>query len=155
MSTDNDPRSIFVKDWTIENIDELHKNSLCAHLGMQFTERGSDYLCARMPVDVRTTQPVGILHGGASVALAETLGSVAAWLCLPDGANAVGLDINANHIRAVSSGWVYGKARPAHVGRTTHVWTIDVTDEGGKLVCTARITIAIVPSRRDPAFDKP
>lgn len=140
------PESIFVKDWSTEHINTMHHNTLCAHLGMQFTERGANFLSARMPVDARTTQPMGILHGGASVALAETLGSVAAWLCLAEGWNAVGLDINANHIRAATSGWVYGKATPVHIGRTTHVWQIEIVDERRKLVCASRLTMAIVAS---------
>ena len=142
--------SIFVKDWTTDYINKMHNNTLCAHLGMQFTERGENFLTARMPVDTRTTQPMGLLHGGASVALAETLGSVAAWLCLEEGWNAVGLDINANHIRAATSGWVHGKATPIHVGRTTHVWQIEIIDDRGKLVCSSRITMAIVRSPGAP-----
>ncbi len=141
-----EPASIFVKQWSIEYINTMHQNTLCARLGMQFTERGPNFLSARMPVVAHTTQPMGILHGGASVALAETLGSVAAWLCLEDGWNAVGLDINANHIRAVTSGWVYGKATPVHVGRTTHVWQIEIIDQRDKLVCSSRITMAILAS---------
>lgn len=152
MNAPADTGSIFVKDWTVENINQLHENTLCSLLGMRFTERGADFLRASMPVDRRTVQPVGILHGGASLALVETMGSVAAWMCLADGWNAVGLDINANHIRAVTRGEVHARATPAHIGRTTHVWLIDVRDDDDKLVCTARMTIAIVQSRRDPKF---
>ncbi len=146
ITSDSANDSIFVKDWSIDHINNLHANTLCSHLGMQFTERGRNYLSARMPVDARTIQPMGILHGGASVALAETLGSVAAWLCLAEGSNAVGLDINANHIRAVTSGWVQGKAMPVHIGRTTHVWQIEIVDERSKLICSSRLTMAIVAS---------
>lgn len=152
MSQANETPSIFVKDWTVANINQMHEDTMCALLGMRFTERGPDYLLASMPVDSRTTQPVGILHGGASLALAETMGSLAAWMCLEDGWNAVGLDINANHIRAVTRGHVHGRVTPAHVGRTTHVWLIDIRDDLGKLVCMARMTLAIVQSRRDPKF---
>ncbi len=150
MNLKPETASIFIKDWSVEFINTMHQNTLCAHLGMQFTERGANFLSARMPVDARTTQPLGILHGGASVALAETLGSVAAWLCLEDGWNAVGLDINANHIRGATTGWVYGKATPVHVGRTTQVWQIEIVDERNKLVCSSRITMAIIrkPRRR-------
>lgn len=144
--------SVFRKDWSVRNIDELHVGTMCNWVGIEFIERGDDFLRARMPVDPRTRQPVGILHGGASVVLAETLGSVAAWLCLDDGENAVGLDINANHVRAVREGWIYGTARPLHVGRTTHIWQIEICNEDDKLVCVSRITVAVVPARRDPSF---
>jgi len=99
-----------------------------------------------MPVDHRTRQPFGILHGGASVVLAETLGSVASYLCLTDPVKqrAVGLEINANHLRPVSEGWVYGKVTAVHLGRKTHLWDIKITNEGGKLVCVSRITVMIV-----------
>ena len=101
-----------------------------------------------MPVDRRTVQPAGILHGGSSVTLAETLGSVCAWMSLDEGWNAVGLDINANHIRAVREGWVHGHCRPVHVGRSTQVWQIEIEDESGRIVCTSRITMAVVPSQK-------
>ena len=135
-------------DVTLEALRARSRNSLDAHLGIEYTEIGTDYLCARMPVDERTRQPYGILHGGASVVLAESMGSVASVLRLPDPTTqrAVGLEINANHIRSVASGWVYGKCSPIHVGRTTHVWDIRITDEAGKLVCVSRLTIAIIAS---------
>ena len=115
------------------------------HLGIEFLETGDDYLKARMPVDHRTQQPMGLLHGGASVTLAETMGSVGAYLCVdPQKQICVGLEINANHIRGVSSGWVYGVARPMHIGKTTQVWEIKITDEQDKLVCISRITMAIL-----------
>lgn len=124
----------------------LHLDSISKHLGIEFVEAGEGYLTARMPVDKRTHQPFGILHGGASVVLAETLGSVASWMVLdnPDTQRAVGLEINANHIRSVRSGWVYGRCTPIHVGRTTHVWDIRITDEQDKLVCVSRLTIAVI-----------
>lgn len=114
-------------------------------LDIRVTEIGDDFLRGTMPVDDRTRQPYGILHGGASVALAETLGSTAAMLCCEDGRAAVGLDINANHLRAVRKGLVTGTARPVHVGRSTQVWEIRIEDEGGKPVCIARLTMAVVP----------
>jgi 1,4-dihydroxy-2-naphthoyl-CoA hydrolase len=125
---------------------EMSKNSMGDHLGIEFLEKGDDFLRARMPVDHRTKQPFGLLHGGASVALAETLGSIASVLCLDDPMKqkAVGLEINANHLRSVTDGWVYGTARPIHVGRRTHVWDIQITDENQKLVCISRLTVAIV-----------
>jgi 1,4-dihydroxy-2-naphthoyl-CoA hydrolase len=121
-----------------------HRDTAVERLGVEFLQVGPDLLRARMPVDSRTRQSAGILHGGASVLLAETLGSVAATLCLPPGQRAVGLDINANHIRAVREGWVIGECRPVHVGRSTHVWQIELRDEAGALVCTSRITMAIL-----------
>ena len=115
------------------------------HLGIEFLEVGDDYVKARMPVDHRTRQPMGLLHGGASMALAETLGSIGAWLCVdPSRYACVGLEINANHLRGVREGWVYGVARPLHIGRTTHVWEIKITNEEDKLVCVSRITMSIL-----------
>ena len=137
---------MFKTQYSIENLGFSNENSIVTLLGIEWVEMGKDYLIARMPVDARTHQPFGILHGGASVVLAETLGSTAAWLCLDDPTKqkAVGLEINANHIRAVASGWVYGKATPLHIGRTTQVWEIKITNEEGKLVCISRITMAII-----------
>lgn len=124
----------------------IHTDSLGNHLGIEFIEAGEGYLVARMPVDKRTQQPFGILHGGASVVLAETLGSVASWMLLddPETQRAVGLEINANHIRSVREGWVYGRCTPIHTGRTTQVWDIRITDEQDRLVCISRLTIAII-----------
>ena len=137
---------MFKTQYSIENLGFSNENSIVTLLGIEWVEMGKDYLIARMPVDARTHQPFGILHGGASVVLAETLGSTAAWLCLDDPTKqkVVGLEINANHIRAVASGWVYGKATPLHIGRTTQVWEIKITNEEGKLVCISRITMAII-----------
>ena len=130
----------------LEQLKKIDNNTLNKHIGIEYLEKGEDYLIARMPVDNRTRQPYGILHGGASVVLAETLGSIASVLCLDDPVNqkAVGLEINANHIRSVSEGWVYGKVTPIHVGRRTHVWEIRITDESGRLTCISRITVAII-----------
>lgn len=133
------------------SIDELNKTSsgtLLTALGIQFTNVTEDSLEARMPVDHRTHQPFGILHGGASVALAETLGSVGANLCIdPKEFRCVGLEINANHLASVSSGYVTGVAKPIHLGRSTHVWEIRITSEQGKLVCISRITMAIIAAK--------
>lgn len=139
-------RSIFVRTATCESIDRLHQGTAVERLGIEFLQVGPDLLRARMPVDARTRQPVGILHGGASVLLAETLGSTAANLCLPEHQHAVGLDINANHIRAIREGWVIGECRAVHLGRTTSVWQIEIRDEQGRLVCTSRITMAVLDS---------
>jgi 1,4-dihydroxy-2-naphthoyl-CoA hydrolase len=118
---------------------------MAKHLGIEFTELGPDFLRGRMPVEDRTHQPHGILHGGASVALAETLGSYAAMLTTdPDKYRCLGQEINANHIRGVSSGFVIGTARPAHIGRRSQVWEIRITDERDKLVCISRLTMAVI-----------
>lgn len=139
---------LFRRAITPAELDTLHLNTVVSQLGIEFTEVGSNTLSARMPVDRRTVQPAGILHGGSSVTLAETLGSVCAWMSLDEGWNAVGLDINANHIRAVREGWVHGRCRPVHVGRSTQVWQIEIEDESGRTVCTSRITMAVVPSQK-------
>lgn len=128
---------------TVEQLRERSKNTLMENLGIEYLELGDDYLKARMPVDHRTLQTEGILHGGASVALAETLGSIAARLCLgSEDKTIVGLEINANHIRPVRSGWVTGVARPIHVGNTTQIWEIRISNDQDKLVCVSRLTVA-------------
>lgn len=141
--------TIWKKHPTLEDLTHNAKNTAVANLGIEYTEVGDDYLCARMPVDERTIQPFGVLHGGSSVLLAETLGSVAANHCLiRDNLMAVGLDINANHIRPVPAGQnVYGKASAVHIGATTQVWQIHIHNEQNKLVCSSRITMAVVPRR--------
>lgn len=130
---------------TLELLNNLAPNTLAAALGIEFTEFGADYLIAKMPVDERTRQPFGILHGGASAALAETIGSVAGWLCInPEKQYCVGLEINCNHIKGKSEGWVYGKVTPIHVGGSTQVWHIEIKDEAGKLICISRLTMAVI-----------
>lgn len=130
---------------TPAQLNLIERPTLVSHIGIEFTEVGEDFLVAKMPVDARTHQPFGILHGGASVVLAETLGSVAATLCIDSQKqHAVGLEINANHIRSVKNGYVYGTVRPVHVGRSTQVWSIEIVNEEGKLVCSSRITMAIL-----------
>lgn len=119
--------------------------SMSGHIGLKITEIGPDYVRGTLPVDRRTMQPYGRLHGGASVVMAEELGSFAANMCLdPNQAFAVGLDINANHLRGVTGGVVTGTARPVHIGRSTQVWEIHIEDEAGKLVCLSRLTMAVV-----------
>lgn len=120
------------------------KNTMVDHLGIEFTEVGDDYLSARMPIDQRTKQPVGIMHGGASCALAETVGSTAANFCVDGDFYCVGLDINVNHIRSMRSGFVFATAKPYHLGRTTQVWGIEVVDGEKKLVSVSRLTMAIL-----------
>ncbi len=130
---------------TLEQIIAQGRGTMIEHLGIEFVEVGDDFVKARMPVDARTIQPYGLLHGGASVTLAETLGSMAAALCVdPAQKMVVGLDINANHVRGVRSGYVYGVARPLHLGSSTQVWDIRLTDERDKLVCIARLTMAVL-----------
>ena len=125
-------------------LNALNKNTMIAHLGIEFIEIGPDFLRARMPVDHRTLQPYGLLHGGASVTLAETLGSSASALCVDGDKAVVGIEINANHVRGAKSGWVIGTARALHIGRSTHVWDIRIENEEGKLVCVSRLTVAII-----------
>jgi len=139
--------AIWKQPATVETLNAHHVRTAASHLGLEFTEVGDDFIRARVPVDDRTRQPMGILHGGVSVALAETLGSSGAAFTVPQGHHAVGLDINANHIRSVSEGWVTGTARPVHIGRTTQVWQIDITNDSGQLTCVSRITMAILSPR--------
>ncbi|WP_422490912.1 hotdog fold thioesterase [Endozoicomonas sp. ALE010] len=120
----------------------VFKENMCDHLGIEITEVGDDFLRGTMPVDRRTIQPMGLLHGGASVVLAETLGSIAANLCCEDGAYCVGLEINANHLRSATSGKVTGTTRPIHIGRSTQVWEIKIEDDQGRPTCISRITMA-------------
>ncbi|WP_028917973.1 hotdog fold thioesterase [Pseudoxanthomonas sp. J35] len=130
----------------IEELNRLSQGTLIEHLGIVFTAAGPDWVQATMPVDARTRQPYGLLHGGASVVLAETLGSSAGNLCLDTRLQqAVGLEINANHLRAVREGTVTGTAKAVHVGRSTQVWDIRIEDGRGRLVCVSRLTLAVVP----------
>jgi 1,4-dihydroxy-2-naphthoyl-CoA hydrolase len=129
----------------IEKLNAQSKNTMAAVLDIRFTAVGDDYLQATMPVNHQTHQPYGLLHGGASAALAETLGSVASWLCVdPEKQMCVGIEINCNHVRGKKDGVVTGTARPLHIGATTHVWDIRITDERDKLVCISRLTVAIL-----------
>jgi 1,4-dihydroxy-2-naphthoyl-CoA hydrolase len=130
---------------TIEDLNANRGGTLIGNLGILFTEIGADFVRGTMPVDTRTVQPYGLLHGGASVALAETLGSMGAAMCV-DAAEyqVVGQEINANHVRAARSGLVTGSARAVHLGGRTHVWSIDIVDEAHKLVCISRITMAVI-----------
>ncbi len=136
----------FLKPIDIAEANALRRDSLIEHLGIVFTAAGDDWLRATMPVDARTRQPFGLLHGGASVVLAETLGSMAGGYCVdPVTQGVVGLEINANHLRAVREGTVTGTARALHVGRSTQVWEIRIENDEGKPVCVSRLTLAVVP----------
>jgi 1,4-dihydroxy-2-naphthoyl-CoA hydrolase len=131
----------------LATVNAWSRRTLMQAIDIRNTEIGDDHLTGTMPVDDRTRQPYGILHGGASVALAETLGSSAAMLCCGEGTAAVGLEINANHLRAVREGTVTGTARPIHIGRSTQVWEIRIVNDASQLVCVARLTMAVVPQR--------
>jgi 1,4-dihydroxy-2-naphthoyl-CoA hydrolase len=135
---------IWKQPLSVEILTHLHVGTTVAHLGIEFLEVGDDFIRARVPVDARTRQPYGILHGGVSVVLAETLGSCGAAFSAPEGMRAVGLDINANHLRSATTGWVTGTARPVHVGRSTQVWQMELVNEQGQLTCVSRITIAML-----------
>jgi len=141
---------IWKQDFSLEGLNNMSMNTLVEHLDIKFTEIGDDYIVAEMPVTHKTVQPMRILHGGASVALAETIGSVASVLCLKDPVHnqAVGLDINANHVRSVKEGGkVWGKVSPIHIGGKTHVWKIELTNEEGETVCISRLTMMIRKTR--------
>ncbi|MGV8805194.1 MAG: hotdog fold thioesterase [Polaromonas sp.] len=129
---------------SVEALTTLSAGTAISHLGIEFVEVGEDFIRARVPVDARTVQPYGLLHGGVAVVLAETLGSCGAAYAAPAGQRVVGLDINANHLRAATSGWVTGTARPVHIGRSTQVWAIELRNDAGELTCVSRITLAVL-----------
>lgn len=130
---------------SVEEMNTFHRGTMVEHLGIRFTESGNDFVRGTMPVDGRTRQPYGLLHGGASVVLAETLGSMGAAMCVDaEEYQCVGQEINANHVRAARIGSVTGTARPVHRGGRTQVWIIDIVNEAGKLVCTSRLTVAVI-----------
>lgn len=142
------PLSFISKGITCEALNKLCKNTLVEHLGIEFSEIGDDHISAKMPVDHRTHQPLGLLHGGASVALAETLGSIAANCCIdPTVQYCVGLDINANHIKGIKHGIVTGTTTAIHIGKRTHVWEIRIFNEEKELICISRITMAVIDKR--------
>ncbi len=138
----------FNKDLKFENMYSLGKGTMGEHIGMEWVELGPDFLKARIPVDHRTIQPFGLLHGGASCVLAETLGSVASYLVIDSTKQiCVGLEINANHIRSARKGFVTGTAKPIHIGNSTHVWDIKITDEEERLICVSRLTVAVLEKK--------
>ncbi len=139
--------ALWKKPISVEALTALGRNTADEHLGIEILEVGEDFIRARVPVDHRTRQPYGLIHGGVNVVLAESLGSLGANFACPPGYHAVGLDINANHLRGVSAGWVTGTARPVHIGRTTQVWQIDMQDEQGKPTCVSRITMAVLEAK--------
>ncbi|MEM1324878.1 MAG: hotdog fold thioesterase [Bacteroidota bacterium] len=138
-------KTIWKKPFTLEAINDINSNCMPGHVGIDFIEKGDDYLVAKMPVVPHNHQPMGLLHGGASVVLAETLGSVAALLCIEgDDKSAVGVEINANHLRAARKGWVYGTVKPVRIGRQLQVWNIEIRDEKEHLTCVSRLTTMTV-----------
>jgi 1,4-dihydroxy-2-naphthoyl-CoA hydrolase len=137
---------MFKNLYPLEQINAMNKNTILEVLGIEFTELTPTELVARMPVDNRTHQPFGLLHGGASVVLAESVGSTASWLCLDDPSKqiAVGLEVNANHLKGVRSGWVYARCTPIRIGRSVHVWDIRISNEANEMVCISRLTVSVV-----------
>jgi 1,4-dihydroxy-2-naphthoyl-CoA hydrolase len=139
----------FNKELQLSDVQQVGPDTMATYLEMEWTEVGPDYLCMRMPVVSKTKQPYGLLHGGASCALAETIGSVASYLCIdPDKYLCVGMEINANHLKGVREGYVTATCRPLHLGRSSHVWDIRIHQEDGALVCVSRLTVAVIPKGR-------
>jgi 1,4-dihydroxy-2-naphthoyl-CoA hydrolase len=136
--------TIWKKNTCLERLNATSADTLTAHLGILYTELGDDFITGTLPVDSRTVQPYGLLHGGASVVLAETLGSLAGNLCVADDKVCVGLEVNANHVRAVKSGIVTGTAKALHLGATTQIWSIEIKNARDKLVCISRLTLAVI-----------
>ncbi len=135
---------IWQREFDLNTLNQTSENTLMSHLGIQYSHFDDATLSGTMPVTAHTHQPMGLLHGGASVVLAETLGSLAGNLCVPTSQYCVGLDIQANHIRAVRAGLVTGTAQALHLGKTTQLWQIDVRDEAHHLICTSRLTLAVM-----------
>lgn len=135
---------IWRRDVTLEQINAMSKNNMVGYLGIKITRITDDQLEATMPVDERTRQPFGLLHGGASVVLAETLGSIAGYLCSEGEQKVVGVDVNASHLRSTREGWVRGICRAVHLGRRNQVWQIDIYNSQGQLCCSARLTTAVI-----------
>lgn len=133
---------------TLEQIEAFQKNTMTDHLGIKITDYGNNYICGKMPVDHRTKQPYGLLHGGASVAFAETLGSIGAGMQIDyNNQSVVGVEINASHLKSIKKGWVYGRAQPLRVGKTIQVWDINITDKDDNLICVSRLTLAVIKKR--------
>ena len=137
-----------IKKNTLEQIEAFQKNTMTDELGIKITDYGNNYICGKMPVDHRTKQPYGLLHGGASVAFAETLGSIGAGMQIDyNNQSVVGIEINASHLKSIKKGWVYGRAQPLRVGKTIQVWDINITDKEDNLICASRLTLAIIKKR--------
>ena len=137
-----------IKKNTLEQIEAFQKNTMTDQLGIKITDYGNNYICGKMPVDHRTKQPYGLLHGGASVAFAETLGSIGAGMQIDyNNQSVVGIEINASHLKSIKKGWVYGRAQPLRVGKTIQVWDINITDKDDNLICVSRLTLAVIKKR--------
>ena len=133
---------------TLEQIEAFQKNTMTDQLGIKITDYGNNYICGKMPVDHQTKQPYGLLHGGASVAFAETLGSIGAGMQIDyNNQSVVGVEINASHLKSIKKGWVYGRAQPLRVGKTIQVWDINITDKDDNLICVSRLTLAVIKKR--------
>jgi 1,4-dihydroxy-2-naphthoyl-CoA hydrolase len=136
------------KQEKLKRINDSIQNTMTSTIGIEITDIGDDYICGKMPVDERTTQPFGLLHGGASAALAETLGSIGGGIKVySNNETVVGIEINANHLKSVRDGWVYGKATPIRIGKKIQVWNIEITNEDDDLICVSRLTLAVIPKK--------
>ena len=132
----------------IQQVNDSIQNTMTSTIGIEITDIDNDFICGKMPVDERTIQPFGLLHGGASTALAETLGSIAGGIKVyPNNETVVGIEINANHLKSARDGWVYGKATPIRIGKKIQVWNIEITDDSGDLICVSRLTLAVIPKK--------
>ena len=136
------------KQEKLKRINDSIQNTMTSTIGIEITDIGDDFICGKMPVDERTTQPFGLLHGGASVALAETLGSIGGGIKVySNNETVVGIEINANHLKSARDGWVYGKATPIRIGKKIQVWNIEITNEDDDLICVSRLTLAVIPNK--------
>ena len=140
------------KQEKLKRINDSIQNTMTSTIGIEITDIGDDFICGKMPVDERTTQPFGLLHGGASVTLAETLGSIGGGIKVySNNETVVGIEINANHLKSVRDGWVYGKATPIRIGKKIQVWNIEITNEDDDLICVSRLTLAVI-TKKDRLF---
>ena len=136
------------KQEKLKRINDSIQNTMTSTIGIEITDIGDDFICGKMPVDERTIQPFGLLHGGASAALAETLGSIGGGIKVySNNETVVGIEINANHLKSVRDGWVYGKATPIRIGKKIQVWNIEITNEDDDLICVSRLTLAVIPKK--------
>tara|TARA_B110001454_G_scaffold14556_1_gene13126 strand:+ start:1335 stop:1751 length:417 start_codon:yes stop_codon:yes gene_type:complete len=136
------------KQEKLKRINDSIQNTMTSTIGIEITDIGDDFICGKMPVDERTTQPFGLLHGGASAALAETLGSIGGGIKVySNNETVVGIEINANHLKSVRDGWVYGKATPIRIGKKIQVWNIEITNEDDDFICVSRLTLAVIPKK--------
>ena len=136
------------KQKKIQRVNDSIQNTMSSTIGIEITDIDNDFICGKMPVDERTIQPFGLLHGGASAALAETLGSIAGGIKVyPNNETVVGIEINANHLKSARDGWVYGKATPIRIGKKIQVWNTEISNDSGNLICVSRLTLAVIPKK--------